>query len=38
MSTNRDLIFSHYDDRQQAFLDFILDFILGQYVNVGVSE
>ena len=29
----RELIFSHYGDRQQAFLDFVL----GQYVNQGVS-
>ncbi len=28
------MIFSHYDDKQQAFLDFILS----QYVNVGIGE
>ncbi len=32
--SHKDLIFSHYDDKQQAFLDFILS----QYVNVGVGE
>ena len=31
---NKDLIFSHYDDKQQAFLDFVLT----QYVKEGVSE
>ena len=31
---NKDLIFSHYDDKQQAFLDFVLT----QYVKSGVSE
>lgn len=31
---HRDLIYSHYDDKQQAFLDFIL----AQYVNVGIEE
>ncbi|MDG2487150.1 MAG: DEAD/DEAH box helicase family protein [Roseibacillus sp.] len=31
---NKDLIFSHYDDKQQAFLDFVLS----QYVNEGVGE
>ncbi len=31
---HRNLIFSHYEDRQQAFLDFVLS----QYVDVGVSE
>ena len=31
---HKDLIFSHYDDKQQAFLDFILT----QYINEGVGE
>ena len=31
---HKDLIFSHYDDKQQAFLDFVLT----QYINVGVTE
>lgn len=31
---HRDLIFSHYDDKQQAFLDFVLT----QYINIGISE
>jgi len=31
---HKDLIFSHYEDKQQAFLDFVL----AQYVNEGVSE
>ena len=32
--THKDLIYSHYEDKQQAFLDFVLT----QYVNVGVDE
>ena len=31
---NKDLIFSHYDNKQQAFLDFVLT----QYIKTGVSE
>lgn len=31
---HKDLIYSHYDDRQQAFLDFVLT----QYINIGVGE
>ena len=31
---NRDLIYSHYDDKQQAFLDYILS----KYVSQGVTE
>ena len=31
---HKDLIFSHYDDKQQGFLDFVLS----QYVNEGVGE
>ena len=31
---HKDLIFSHYDDKQQAFLDFVLS----QYINVGITE
>jgi len=31
---HKDLIYSHYDDKQQAFLDFVL----AQYVNQGVQE
>lgn len=31
---HKDLIFSHYDDKQQAFLDFVLT----QYINQGVGE
>jgi len=31
---HEDLIFSHYDDKQQAFLDFVL----AQYVREGVGE
>ncbi|MGB0155432.1 MAG: type I restriction-modification enzyme R subunit C-terminal domain-containing protein, partial [Verrucomicrobiales bacterium] len=31
---HKDLIFSHYDDKQQAFLDFVLT----QYINEGVGE
>ena len=31
---HKDLIFSHYDDKQQAFLDFVLT----QYINQGVNE
>jgi type I restriction enzyme R subunit len=34
ITDHKDLIFSHYNDRQQAFLDFVLS----QYVNEGVSE
>ena len=30
----KDLIFSHYEDKQQAFLDFVLT----QYINQGVGE
>ncbi len=31
---HKDLIFSHYEDKQQAFLDFVL----AQYVKLGVEE
>ena len=31
---HKDLIFSHYNDKQQAFLDFVLT----QYINQGVGE
>jgi type I restriction enzyme R subunit len=31
VSNRRDLIFSHYDDKQKAFLDFVL----GQYIADG---
>lgn len=31
---HKDLIYSHYDDQQRAFLDFVLT----QYVNLGVEE
>lgn len=31
---HRDLIFSHYDDTQQAFLDFVLS----QYIHHGVAD
>jgi type I restriction enzyme R subunit len=31
---HKDLIYSHYDDKQQAFLDFVLT----QYINVGITE
>ena len=34
VAENKDLIFSHYEDKQQAFLDFVLT----QYVKEGVSE
>jgi type I restriction enzyme, R subunit len=34
VTENKDLIFSHYEDKQQAFLDFVLT----QYVKEGVSE
>ena len=34
VDSRKDLIFSHYDDKQQAFLDFVLS----QYVNEGVGE
>ncbi len=33
-TTHRDLIFSHYEDRHQAFLDFVLT----QYVASGITE
>jgi len=32
--THKELIYSHYDDKQQAFLDFVLT----QYINEGVGE
>ncbi len=34
METRREHIFSHYDDKLQAFLDFVL----AQYVKEGVGE
>jgi type I restriction enzyme R subunit len=34
VSTRKDRIFAQYDSPQQAFLDFVLD----QYITVGVSE
>ncbi len=34
VSDHKDSIFSHYDDKQQAFLDFVLT----QYVNTGIEE
>jgi len=34
VETNKGRIFSHYDDKQQAFLDFVLS----QYIKEGVQE
>ena len=34
VDNRRDLIFSHYSDKQQGFLDFILS----QYIQEGVGE
>ena len=34
VETHKELIFSHYDENLQAFLDFVL----AQYVNEGVGE